>query len=612
MSNTHISKLNPPVHSGSDHTLGDAGAEITLVEYGSYNCPYCQAAHDVVANLRDRFDGRMRYVFRHRPILGNNKARQAAELAEYAHETTDRYWETHDALMKLGPSLEHIDFETLAVQLGLPPRDASTQKAWSRAQAKIEADIASSKRSGAPVSPTFFINSRRYEGPWDENTLAEAILGSLGHRVQTLALDFARWAPSTGLLLLAMTILAVVTVNSPLGPMFEALWNMPTGLTAGDVAFRLPLREWINDCLLTIFFLVVGLEIKRELTVGRLAARRAAALPLAAALGGMTIPAIIYLLLVPAGSLASGWAIPTTTDTAFAVALIALLGKRVPVELRVFLTAAVVIDDLVAIVLVTVFYSGHIDPFNVAAAVIVTGLLVLLNRGGVYRALPYALLGILLWIFLHAAGLHATLAGVIVAVLTPTRPPANLTALMAQAESVLHAELRSSEERVLRHGPSESSMRALDAIHDRIESPADKLLRTVEPWSSYLVLPLFALANAGLVLSMDVVDGREFLILAIMLGLVVGKPLGMVAVAAIAVQMGWAVKPDAYSWQQMIGAAALAGIGFTMSLYIAAKAFPHAPDFAAAKIGVFLASILAGALGVFLLWQQSRKMIKHP
>ncbi|BBJ22111.1 hypothetical protein W01_00380 [Candidatus Nitrotoga sp. AM1P] len=155
-------------------------------------------------------------------------------------------------------------------------------------------------------------------------------------------------------------------------------------------------------------------------------------------------------------------------------------------------------------------------------------------------------------------------------------------------------------------------MRALDAIHDRIESPADKLLRTVEPWSSYLVLPLFVLANAGLVLSMEVVHGREYLILAIMLGLIVGKPLGMVAAAAIAVRMGWAVKPDAYSWQQMIGAAALAGIGFTMSLYIAAKAFPHAPNFAAAKIGVFLASILAGALGVFLLWQQGRKMIKHP
>ncbi len=154
-------------------------------------------------------------------------------------------------------------------------------------------------------------------------------------------------------------------------------------------------------------------------------------------------------------------------------------------------------------------------------------------------------------------------------------------------------------------------MRALDAIHDRIESPADKLLRTVEPWSSYLVLPLFALANAGFVLSMEVVDGREFLILAILLGLVVGKPLGMVAVAAIAVRMGWAVKPDAYSWRQMIGAAVLAGIGFTMSLYIAAKAFPHAPDFAAAKIGVFLASILAGALGVFLLWQQGKRIIKR-
>ncbi|MEX0806024.1 MAG: Na+/H+ antiporter NhaA [Candidatus Binatia bacterium] len=421
--------------------------------------------------MRDRFGNRMRYIFRHRPLSGNEDARRAAELAQYAHETTGQYWQAHDALMKRGATLGPEDFNAVAAELGLPPRDRTHEEAWRRAQAKVQEDIDSARRSGALVSPTFFINNRRYEGPWDESTLADAMLGSLGHRVQTAALDFARWAPSTGLLLLMMTILALVLTNSPAGPAFEKLWEMPVGWTAGGAAFHLPLREWINDGLLTIFFLVVGLEIKREFTVGHLATRRVAALPFAAAAGGMLLPASLYLLAVPPGPLATGWAIPTTTDTAFAVALIALLGGRVPVELRIFLTAAVVVDDLVAIAIVAIFYSSGIDLQYVAASAGVTVAMATLNRSGIYSALPYALLGIVLWGCLHGAGLHATLAGVIVALVTPTRPPANLPALMAQAETVISHELRRAGERVLRHGPSGPALRALDAIHDRIESP---------------------------------------------------------------------------------------------------------------------------------------------
>jgi NhaA family Na+:H+ antiporter len=427
------------------------------------------------------------------------------------------------------------------------------------------------------------------------------MLGSLGHRVHSAALDFARWAPSTGLLLLLMLVLAVGLANSPFGPAVEALWNMPVGLRAGDGGFSLRLREWINDGLLTVFFLVVGLEIKREFTIGRLSTPRAAALPVAASIGGMLVPALVYLLVVPPGPLAHGWAIPTTTDTAFAIALIALLGARVPVELRVFLTAAVIVDDLVAIAIVAVFYSGALDPDYIVASAAVTGLLAALNRWGVYRPLPYGLLGIVLWVCLHNAGLHATLAGVILAVVTPTRPPANLRALLAQAESVLGAEIRHAAGTVLRHGPSEPTLRALDAIHGRIESPADKLLRSVEPWASYFVLPVFALANAGLAWSASVVAGHERLMLAVVLGLVLGKPVGIVLAAAAAVRLRLAIKPAAYSWRQMCGAGALAGIGFTMSLFIAAQSFPDAADFAAAKLAVFVASIVAAVLGSALL-----------
>ena len=263
--------------------------------------------------------------------------------------------------------------------------------------------------------------------------------------------------------------------------------------------------------------------------------------------------------------------------------------------------AAVIVDDLVAIALVALFYSGKLDPGYAAASAAVAVLLVLVNRSGIYRALPYALLGLILWICLHRAGLHATLAGIVLALATPTRAPANLQALLAQAESVIHAEIGRSGERVLKHGPSEPALRMLDAIHDRIESPADKLLRSVEPWSSYLILPLFAFANAGLTLAFSLDPDHVRVGLAVACGLVIGKPLGMLAGSALAVRLGLASKPAAYSWPQLAGAAALAGIGFTMSLYIASKASPDPEAFAAVKLGVFGASIAAGALGVALL-----------
>jgi NhaA family Na+:H+ antiporter len=234
--------------------------------------------------------------------------------------------------------------------------------------------------------------------------------------------------------------------------------------------------------------------------------------------------------------------------------------------------------------------------------------LLALARWNVYRPLPYVVLGVVLWVCLHAAGLHATLAGVILAVVTPTRPPANVAALMAQAEAVLQAETTAAAagDGVMRHGPSEPTLRAVDAIHDRIESPANKLLRAVEPWSSYVVLPIFALANAGIAWSPGVVEGHGRSMLAIALGLVVGKPAGIVLVAWLAARTGIGVKPATYSWRQLTGAGALAGIGFTMSLFIARQAFPQAADFTAAKIAVFLASLIAGLLGTLILWPRAR------
>jgi Na+:H+ antiporter, NhaA family len=352
--------------------------------------------------------------------------------------------------------------------------------------------------------------------------------------------------------------------------------------------------------VLSVFFLVVGLEIKREFTVGHLASLRSAALPVAAALGGMAMPAAIYALLVGSDSWAHGWGVPMATDTAFAVALIATLGSRVPIELRIFLTAATIVDDIGAIAVVAVFYTSEIHFGYLGASAVVIAALALLNRAHVYRVAPYAALGVLLWIFVHASGVHATLAAVILAFLIPTRQPPNLDALMAQANAIIGAEALHGEE-VLRHGPSLPALRSLDAIHERLESPADRLLRNVAPRSSYFVLPLFALANAGVVLDLSVIDGREQLFAAIFSGLVIGKPLGMVLFCAAAVWFGLAVKPAEYSWRQLAGAGALSGMGFTMSLFIATEAFPIVADFTAAKMAVFAASFAAAVAGMVIL-----------
>jgi NhaA family Na+:H+ antiporter len=594
-------RLDRPVEESHDHVLGPAGAPITLVEYGSYDCPHCRAANEPIAALRDEFGGRLRYVFRHRPIPGSDIARRAAELVERAPDH-ERFWAAHSELMTRSPTLSEDDLRAVAGELGLGQQDpAEDEDAARHARARVDADVSSARASGVMFTPTFFINGRRYDGPWDASSLSDAMLGRLGHRARAAALDFVSWGPSAGVLLLLATLLAVALTNSAPGLAFQEFWHLELGLTLGDAAFRMSLQHWVTDGLLTVFFLVVGLEIKREFTVGHLASRRAAALPVAAAIGGMVVPAGLYIAMIPEGPWAHGWGVPMATDTAFAVALIVMMGRRVPIELRIFLTAAAIVDDIGAILVIAAFYAGDLHLGYLAAAVAIAAALALLSRAHVYSLSPYMLLGVVLWACVHAGGLHASLAGVLLALFIPTRPPPDLNTLMVQANTIVAAEARHRGE-ALRRGPSLPALRALDQIHDRLESPAARLLRHAGARSSYVVLPLFALANAGVVVTTDVVSGHRPLMLAIVVGLVIGKPLGMLCASALAVRLGVAVKPEAYSWRQVAGAGALAGIGFTMSLFIAGQAFPAASDHAAAKIAVFAASVVSSILGVAILW----------
>lgn len=603
-------RLDRPVDDVLDHILGPKNAPITLVEYGSYDCPYCRAANERITEVRGQFGDRLRYVFRHRPLIGSDIARPAAELAESA-TNHEQFWDAHVTLMTRSHTLSAADLRAVAEALGLMQLDAEAARVTAeRARKRVDLDIESASASGVHYTPTFFINGRRYDGPWDESSFTDAMLGSLGHRVRTAALSFASWAPSAGILLLLATLIAVALTNSALGGAFEAFWHTPFGFAFGDSGFQMSLLHWVNDALLTIFFLVVGLEIKREFTVGHLASRRAAALPIAAAIGGMAAPALIYLSIVPAGPWSLGWGVPMATDTAFAVALVAMMGARVPVELRIFLTAAAIVDDIGAIIVVAIFYSGDLHLAYLAAAAALTAALVLLNRSGIYRVTPYILAGVALWACVYAGGLHATLAGVILAALIPTRPPPNYKTLALQAEAILTTEAQRGREQY-RSGPSTPALQALDAIHDRLESPAERMLRNVAPRSSYLVLPVFALANAGVAISTNVFNHHNMLVFAIVAGLTIGKPLGFILASALAVNLGLAVKPESYSWRQLAGAGALAGIGFTMSLFIAGQAFPVAGDFAVAKIAVFSASVLSSVIGVAVLWGARPHKIKQ-
>jgi NhaA family Na+:H+ antiporter len=251
------------------------------------------------------------------------------------------------------------------------------------------------------------------------------------------------------------------------------------------------------------------------------------------------------------------------------------------------------------------FYSQGLDFAYLAATLPILAALAALNRAAVYRVLPYTLLGIALWFCIHQAGIHATLAGVLLALFIPTRQPPNFQALMSQADAIVTNETQRGPLE-MRHLLSAPSLRAIDAIHDRLESPAARMLRHVEIRSSYIVLPIFAFANAGVTITPGLLDGRAGLVIAIVAGLVVGKPLGLFAASYATVKAGWARKPEAYGWGQVLGAGCLAGIGFTMSLFIAGQSYPVAADFDAAKIAIFIASIIAAILGVATLWWMGR------
>jgi NhaA family Na+:H+ antiporter len=376
-------------------------------------------------------------------------------------------------------------------------------------------------------------------------------------------------------------------------------WETELEFGFGQTAFSLPLLEWINDGLMVVFFFVVGLEIKRQLTTGELSRPRRAVLPLAAALGGMLIPAGIYLVFNAGGPGERGWGIPMATDIAFTLGVLALLGSRAPLSLKIFFTALAIADDLGAILVLAIFYSSDIHWISLLIGGVILVVLILLNRIRIYSPLPYALLGIGLWLAFLDSGIHPTIAGVLLAATIPTWGAPDTKALLAQCVSVLD-EFEMSD--VVRTNRAQVAAQTLETVADRMQSPAQRLEHVLLPWTTYVILPVFALANAGVVLEFNQ-NLISMVSIGIVLGLVLGKSLGITLFAWLAVRFGLADLPRNVTLRQLFSASWLAGIGFTMSLFIAGNAFRGNPDLLdQAKAGILIASLLAGIIGYLLTY----------
>ncbi|MGE0763104.1 MAG: Na+/H+ antiporter NhaA [Bdellovibrionales bacterium] len=380
------------------------------------------------------------------------------------------------------------------------------------------------------------------------------------HRVRAPVEHFLQFEASSGLLLLAVTAVALLWANSPWQESYENLLHWPF--------FNSTLHHWINDGLMVIFFFVVGLEIKRELTLGELSDRRRAALPMVAALGGMIVPALFYSLLNWQGVGRAGWGIPMATDIAFAVGVLTLFGRKVPLALKVFLLALAIVDDLGAVLVIALFYTQKISLLSLGLAVFGLCLIVLLRRMNVRHFWVYWIMGILIWYQVLQSGVHATVAGVILGLMTPVHP-----------------------------------------LPGQTKSPLDQLIHQLHGLVSFLIMPIFALANAGVHLGSSPQASAEMappllshpITQGVILGLLLGKPIGVVLFSWLAIKMNWATMPRGVSWRHMLAAGSLAGIGFTMALFISNLALKTPELEHYSKSGILIASALAAGLGILML-----------
>ncbi|WP_104740344.1 sodium/proton antiporter NhaA [Helicobacter bizzozeronii] len=423
---------------------------------------------------------------------------------------------------------------------------------------------------------------------------------------RNIFLDFIKSESFGGIFLFVSAVWAMIYANSFLSTYYFELWHTKVGFTFGETFIGFSLHQWIDDVLMAFFFLMVGLEIKREVLYGELCGFQKAAFPVIAALGGMLAPGIIYYSLNAGTNSAHGFGIPMATDIAFALGVILILGKRVPTSLKVFLVTLAVADDLGAIVVIAIFYSTNLHVGWLVGSGVILLVLALLNKIGVRSLWPYLLLGVILWFTTHSSGVHATIAAVALAFTIPIKVPQDKKLVHGFSQLVDNFKQTFDPHTYHANKPLEQDQRdilyALQNTTKSLQSPLEKLEHFLHPYGAYFIMPLFALANAGVHVGKEMHFGVDEILWGVVLGLVVGKPVGILGITFLAEKLHIAKRPNGVGWGQILGAGMLAGIGFTMSMFISNLAFNSQESMEVSKIAILLGSIISGILGTLYLF----------
>lgn len=416
--------------------------------------------------------------------------------------------------------------------------------------------------------------------------------------------DFLHTEAAAGILILVSSLSALILANSPFAAEYHHFLELPIAVGFGDAVIEKTIQHWINDGLMVIFFFLVGLEIKREMLVGELASVRKAVLPMAAALGGMIAPALFYSAINWGGKGMSGWAIPMATDIAFALGVIALLG-RVPVGIVVFLTALAIVDDLGSVLVIALFYSDRlaVEPLIIGGGILAGS--IFLNRSGVRSILVYSILGVILWLAFIKSGVHATIAGVLLAMTIPVDAKFTEADFRQRIQNLLDRlmQRRKEDDPLARAEDQQAVIHKIEKACQDVEAPLQRMERGLHGWVGFLIVPLFAFANAGVEIPWNRLSEALFhpITGGAIVGLVIGKQVGIMLFSWGVIRLGWGELPEGTNLRQIYGASWVAGIGFTMSLFIAELAFFDPEQLVAAKIGILFASLIAGGVGYFYL-----------
>lgn len=417
--------------------------------------------------------------------------------------------------------------------------------------------------------------------------------------------DFIKTEEFSGILLIMCTIIALIIANTQLAHQYFELWETNLSLSLDGFNLSKPLHLWINDGLMAIFFFVVGLEIKRELLVGELKSLKKAILPVSAAFGGMIVPALLYMIVnISYPSASRGWGIPMATDIAFVIGIMALLGTKVPFSLKIFLTSLAIVDDIGAVLIIALFYSHNIElHYLIVAGCFLAGL-ILINRLEVQNHMVYAIIGFILWYFIFLSGMHATIAGILIAISIPARTRINPDEFVAEGQLILERFKAAGppEREILLNRQHLAALKTLELSCLNVQTPLQRFERGLHYWVAFSIMPLFIFSNAGI--AIEVIELSVFLqpiTLGIIIGLVFGKQMGIFLFALISVKLGLTELPSGLTWGHIYGGAWLGGIGFTMSLFIASLALIDPNNLIMAKIGIITGSLISGVVGYLIL-----------